>query len=90
MNHTYAIKAGVLALLLLFAGRVQAWEAAGGGKPQTAGEDGISLLPSGKLKVSGYIQAQFEHGEKDASLNVGAPNEHPGAGSTASACAGDG
>ena len=77
MNHTYAIRVGALALLLLLAGRVQAWEAAGGGKPQTADEDGISLLPSGKLKVSGYIQAQFEHGEKDASLNVGAPNEHP-------------
>lgn len=77
MNHTYVIKVGMLSLLLLLAGRVQAQEAAGGGKPQTAKEDGISLLPSGKLKVSGYIQAQFEHGEKDAALNVGAGNEHP-------------
>jgi phosphate-selective porin len=27
-----------------------------------------------KLKISGYIQTQFQYGEKDASLKVGAPN----------------
>lgn len=30
-----------------------------------------------KLKVSGYIQAQYQWGEQDASLKVGAPNENP-------------
>ena len=29
-----------------------------------------------KLKVSGYIQTQFQHGEKDASLKVGSVNEN--------------
>jgi len=31
--------------------------------------------PLGKLKVSGFVQTQFQWGEKDASLKVGAPNE---------------
>lgn len=30
-----------------------------------------------KLKVSGYIQAQYQYGEKDASLEVGNKNENP-------------
>jgi phosphate-selective porin len=30
-----------------------------------------------ELKVSGYIQSQFQWGEKDATLKVGAPNENP-------------
>ena len=78
MNHTYAIKVGVLSLLLLLAGPMRGQEeATGSGKPQAAEDGGISLLPSGKLKVSGYIQAQFEYGEKDARLGVGADNEHP-------------
>ncbi|MDR1585595.1 MAG: OprO/OprP family phosphate-selective porin [Prevotellaceae bacterium] len=29
-----------------------------------------------KLKVSGYIQMQYQHGEKDAMLKVGSGNEH--------------
>lgn len=29
-----------------------------------------------KLNVSGYIQAQFQHGERDASLDVGGKNEN--------------
>ncbi|MDR2936790.1 MAG: hypothetical protein LBU80_05550 [Rikenellaceae bacterium] len=32
---------------------------------------------SQKLKVSGYIQTQFQYGEKDASLKVGSANEQP-------------
>jgi phosphate-selective porin len=30
-----------------------------------------------KFKVSGYIQTQYQYGEKDASLKVGTVNEHP-------------
>ncbi|MGL6179123.1 MAG: hypothetical protein ACRC13_07900 [Tannerellaceae bacterium] len=30
----------------------------------------------GKLKITGYIQAQMEMGQKDASLKVGGPNEN--------------
>ena len=30
-----------------------------------------------KLKISGYVQAQSQWGEKDASLNVGTSNENP-------------
>ena len=30
-----------------------------------------------KLKISGYVQAQSQWGEKDASLNIGTPNENP-------------
>lgn len=31
-----------------------------------------------KFKVSAYIQAQYQHGQSDASLKVGDSNEHPG------------
>lgn len=31
-----------------------------------------------RLKVSGYIQGQFQWGQSDASMKVGAANEHPG------------
>ncbi len=37
-------------------------------------EDAVKILQ--KLKVSGCIQAQYQHGEKNASLKVGAPNEN--------------
>ncbi len=37
-------------------------------------EDAVKTLQ--KLKVSGYIQAQYQWGEKDASLKVGAVNEN--------------
>ncbi|GHT16128.1 hypothetical protein AGMMS4956_17740 [Bacteroidia bacterium] len=30
-----------------------------------------------KLKVSGYIQTQYQYGEKDASMKVGSANENP-------------
>jgi hypothetical protein len=30
-----------------------------------------------QLKLSGYVQAQYQQGEKDAKLKVGAPNENP-------------
>ena len=30
------------------------------------------------LKISGYVQAQYQRGEEDASLMVGTPNEKPG------------
>lgn len=30
-----------------------------------------------KLKVSGYVQAQYQYGEQAASMKVGAPNENP-------------
>ncbi|GHV52417.1 hypothetical protein FACS1894181_15500 [Bacteroidia bacterium] len=30
-----------------------------------------------KLKVSGFVQAQYQRGGKDAALKVGAPNENP-------------
>jgi len=36
-------------------------------------EDGINQLK--KLKISGYIQTQFQYGEKDASPKVGSSNE---------------
>lgn len=36
-------------------------------------EDGIKELKN--LKISGYIQTQFQYGEKDASLKVGSSNE---------------
>ena len=36
-----------------------------------------ALLKLQKLKISGYIQAQYQWGQKDASLKVGAPNENP-------------
>ncbi|KGL56859.1 hypothetical protein HQ50_00705 [Porphyromonas sp. COT-052 OH4946] len=29
-----------------------------------------------KIKISGYVQGYFQHGEKQASLNVGSPNEN--------------
>jgi hypothetical protein len=31
-----------------------------------------------KLKISGYIQGQYQWGQEDASLKVGGPNENPG------------
>lgn len=34
--------------------------------------------PMRNLKISGYIQTQFQWGEKDASLKVGSANENPG------------
>ena len=34
-----------------------------------------SVIKLQKFKVSGYIQTQFQYGEKDASLKVGTPNE---------------
>jgi phosphate-selective porin len=30
-----------------------------------------------KWKISGYLQTQYQYGEKDASLKVGSPNENP-------------
>ncbi len=36
-------------------------------------ENKLTILE--KLKVSGYIQTQYQHGEEDASLKVGAANE---------------
>ena len=33
---------------------------------------------TGKLKISGYIQTQYQSGEEDASLKIGAPNENKG------------
>ncbi|MDO4789598.1 MAG: hypothetical protein Q3998_01365 [Porphyromonas sp.] len=36
-------------------------------------EEALTLLK--KLKVSGYIQTQWQHGEKDASLRVGTKND---------------
>ncbi len=39
-------------------------------------EDGVRVLQ--KLKVSGYLQAQYQWGEQDASLKVGGINTHPG------------
>ncbi len=38
-------------------------------------EDAVVKL--GKLKVTGYIQAQYQWGEQDASLKVGAINDNP-------------
>ena len=38
-------------------------------------EEEVSKLK--KLKVSGYIQTQYQHGEKDASLGVGTANNQP-------------
>ncbi|GHV22538.1 hypothetical protein FACS189428_4760 [Clostridia bacterium] len=35
------------------------------------------LTKQKKLKVSGYIQTQYQYGEKDASLKVGIANENP-------------
>lgn len=36
-------------------------------------EEALTLLK--KLKVTGYVQTQWQHGEKDAALKVGAKNE---------------
>ena len=30
-----------------------------------------------KFKVSGYVQTQYQYGEKDASMKVGSANENP-------------
>jgi len=38
-------------------------------------DDAVQKLQ--KFKVSGYIQTQYQHGEKDASLKVGGANENP-------------
>jgi phosphate-selective porin len=38
-------------------------------------EEAVSVLK--KFKVSGYIQAQYQNGQQDASLKVGAANENP-------------
>ncbi len=38
-------------------------------------EEGLKILQ--KFKVSGYIQTQYQWGEKDASLKVGGANENP-------------
>ncbi len=38
-------------------------------------EEAVSVLK--KFKVSGYIQAQYQHGQQDASLKVGTTNEDP-------------
>ncbi len=38
-------------------------------------DDAVKTLQ--KLKISGYIQAQYQHGEKDALLKIGNFNENP-------------
>ena len=37
----------------------------------------VSIPRPQKLKVSGYIQTQFQHGLENASLNVGTKNNDP-------------
>ena len=37
----------------------------------------FSLFAQSSVKFSGFIQPQFQQGEKDAALKVGAPNENP-------------
>ena len=39
-------------------------------------QDGKNTIEQ-QLKLSGYIQAQYQWGEEDASLKIGAPNENP-------------
>lgn len=77
MNPIYSTRVGVCVALLLATVVLQAQNASAktDGRQTAERTEGVSLLPSGKLKVSGYIQAQFQYGEKDASLSVGADNE---------------
>lgn len=42
-----------------------------------AGESENSNETPAKLRVSGYIQGQYQWGQQDASLSVGAENENP-------------
>ncbi|MDR3062269.1 MAG: hypothetical protein LBU57_09190, partial [Dysgonamonadaceae bacterium] len=70
-----------LFLTCLFSGRLKAQDIELTGMEKLdqrtqALEDAIKTLQ--KLKVSGYIQTQYQQGEKDASLNVGTGNEKPG------------
>ena len=37
----------------------------------------LSVFAQSSVKLSGYIQPQYQQGEKDATLKVGAPNENP-------------
>jgi hypothetical protein len=37
----------------------------------------LSVFTQSSVKFSGFIQPQFQYGEKDASLKVGTPNENP-------------
>ncbi|GHT26348.1 hypothetical protein FACS189432_00580 [Bacteroidia bacterium] len=36
-----------------------------------------AIIKLQKLKVSGYVQTQYQYGEKDASMKVGSANENP-------------
>jgi hypothetical protein len=40
-------------------------------------QKGYELKTLQKVSVSGYIQTQWQYGEKDAALKVGTPNENP-------------
>ena len=37
----------------------------------------LSVFAQSSVKLSGYIQTQYQYGEKDATLRVGTPNENP-------------
>lgn len=74
MNHLTKLSATLL-LLLICVHQAQP-------KEQTDLEEQIERLENNinqlkRLRISGNIQTQFEWGEKDASLGVGAPNENP-------------
>lgn len=70
------MKKTILLLVLIFSiSKSQAQNNASKLEQQTeSNTSAIEILQ--KLKISGYIQSQFEYGEKDASLKVGAVNEN--------------
>jgi hypothetical protein len=65
-----------LSILLIIPLISLAQEAADSAKNAQLQDSGKSKTLSEKLKVSGYIQAQFQYGEENASLYVGKENEN--------------
>ncbi len=65
MNHTFVAVFAAWSLLWLLP------ESARADVYREEKNEGISLLPSGKLTISGYLQVQYQYGQKDATLDVG-------------------
>jgi phosphate-selective porin len=64
------------ALLLGFTARLQAADTASLAATEPTAKEPHSASATGRLKVSGYIQAQYQWGEAQAALKVGSGNEN--------------
>lgn len=79
MNRKKIILTGMALWCLLAVSQAQEAEVTSIEKLEEEQQEVIKAIKQlRKLKISGYVQAQGQWGEADASLKVGSPSEHPG------------